>query len=45
MNLYEINAQIEQAWNAAVDPDTGEIISEQAAQAVEALSLTREEKD
>lgn len=43
-SLYEINAQIEQAWSAAVDPETGEIISEEAAQAVEQLAMAREEK-
>lgn len=43
-SLYEINAQIEQAWNAAVDPETGEIISEEAAQAVEQLTMAREDK-
>lgn len=40
-SLYEINAQIEQAWSAAVDPETGEIISEEAAQAIEQLSMAR----
>lgn len=29
-SLYQINAEIEQAWGAAVDPDTGEIINEDA---------------
>lgn len=43
-SLYEINAQIEQAWSAAVDPETGEIISEEAAQAVERLTMAREDK-
>ena len=43
-SLYEINAQIEQAWSAAVDPETGEIISEEAAQAIEQLSMARDEK-
>lgn len=43
-SLYQINAEIEQAWSAAVDPETGEIISEEAAQAVEQLSMAREEK-
>lgn len=43
-SLYQINAQIEQAWSAAVDPETGEIISEEAAQAIEQLSMAREEK-
>lgn len=43
-SLYEINAHIEQAWSAAVDPETGEIISEEAAQAVEQLTMAREDK-
>lgn len=43
-SLYEINAQIEQAWSAAVDPETGEIISDEAAQAVEQLTMAREDK-
>lgn len=43
-SLYQINAQIEQAWSAAVDPETGEIISEEAAQAVEQLTMAREDK-
>lgn len=43
-SLYEINAQIEQAWSTAVDPETGEIISEEAAQAVEQLTMAREDK-
>lgn len=43
-SLYEINAQIEQVWSAAVDPETGEIISEEAAQAVEQLTMAREDK-
>ncbi len=43
-SLYQINAQIEQVWSAAVDPETGEIISEEAAQAVEQLTMAREDK-
>lgn len=43
-SLYQINAEIEQAWSAAVDPETGEIISEEAAQAVEQLTMAREDK-
>lgn len=43
-SLYEINSQIEQAWGAAVDPDTGEIINEEAMQAFSELSMTRDEK-
>lgn len=43
-SLYEINAQIEQAWGAAVDPDTGEIINEKALQELDGLTMQREEK-
>lgn len=43
-SLYEINSQIEQAWGAAVDPDTGEIINEDALQELEQLGMQREEK-
>lgn len=44
ISLYEINSQIEQAWGAAVDPDTGEIINEEALQALDGLTMQREEK-
>lgn len=43
-SLYEINSQIEQVWGAAVDPDTGEIINEEALQALDGLTMQREEK-
>lgn len=43
-SLYEINSQIEQTWGAAVDPDTGEIINEEALQELEQLGMQREEK-
>lgn len=43
-SLYEINSQIEQAWGAAVDPDTGEIINEDALQELDGLTMQREEK-
>lgn len=43
-SLYEINSQIEQVWGAAVDPDTGEIINEEALQELEQLGMQREEK-
>jgi hypothetical protein len=39
ISLYEINSQIEQAWGAAVDPDTGEIINEEALQALDGLTM------
>jgi hypothetical protein len=43
-SLYEINSQIEQVWGTAVDPDTGEIINEDALQELEQLGMQREEK-
>ena len=43
-SLYEINSQIEQAWNVAIDPDTGEVISEEALQELDGLTMQREEK-
>lgn len=43
-SLYEINSQIEQVWGAAVDPDTGEVINEEALQELEQLGMQREEK-
>lgn len=43
-SLYGINSQIEQTWGAAVDPDTGEIINEEALQELEQLGMQREEK-
>lgn len=42
--LYEISAELEKAWNAAVDPETGEIINEEAMQAINELSMARDEK-
>lgn len=43
-SLYEINSQIDRVWGAAVDPDTGEIINEEALQELEQLGMQREEK-
>lgn len=43
-SLYQINAEIERAWGAAVDPDTGEIINEDALQELDGLTMQREEK-
>lgn len=42
--LYEISAELEKAWNSAIDPDTGEIINEDALQELEQLGMQREEK-
>lgn len=42
-NLYEINAQIEALFDAAIDPETGEVNEDLYAE-MEALQMAREEK-
>lgn len=42
--LYKINAELEKAWNAAIDPETGEIINEEANLLINELSMARDEK-
>lgn len=44
MNLYEINQQITEAFDAAVDPETGEIVSEEALDKLRDLQMDRDEK-
>lgn len=44
MNLYEINSQIMAAFEAAVDMETGEIVNEEAYNALNGLQMAREEK-
>lgn len=44
MNLYGINSQIMEAFEAAVDMETGEIINEAAYEALNGLQMEREEK-
>lgn len=44
MNLYEINAELEAAFNAAIDPETGEILDESMAEQFEQLQVDRETK-
>ena len=44
MNLYEINAALEQAYEEAVDPETGEIIENAAYAAIDGLQMELEEK-
>ena len=44
MNLYEINAALEQAYEEAVDPETGEIIENEAYKAIDGLQMALEEK-
>ena len=42
MTLYEINAQLEQAFLDCIDPETGEITGE--TDALDALTIARDEK-
>lgn len=44
MNLYEINAELEAAFNAVIDPETGEILDESMAEQFEQLQVDRETK-
>ena len=44
MNLYEIDARIMEAFEAAVDDETGEIVNEEAYAALDALQEARDEK-
>lgn len=44
MTLYEINSELESAFNAAVDPDTGEILDADKLEAFEQLQMVQEEK-
>lgn len=44
MRLYDINEALAQALEAAFDPETGEILNEDAFQQVAALELARDEK-
>lgn len=44
MTLYEISYELEEAFNAAIDPETGEIIDEEAKARLDALMMEQEEK-
>lgn len=44
MNLYEINEQIIEAFDEAIDPETGEIIDEEAFDRLDQLKEDFEEK-
>ena len=44
MKLYDIDKALEEALDAAIDPETGEILDDSALADVEALQLAREEK-
>ena len=44
MNLYEINAALMQAYDDAVDPETGEIVENEAYKAIAGLQMDLEEK-
>lgn len=44
MNLYEINQEIEKAFDEAIDPETGELISEEAFEYLDQLEAERDMK-
>lgn len=44
MNLYEIDQNMMDAFNEAVDPDTGEIIDEEALERFNKLAMSRDTK-
>ena len=44
MTLYEIDNRITEALARAIDPDTGELIDEEALQALDDLQMERKEK-
>lgn len=44
MNLYEIDARITEAFEAAVDPETGEIINQEAYEALDGLQMEMSRK-
>ena len=44
MTIYEIDAQVAAAFGRAVDPETGEIINEKAAEELDKLQISRDEK-
>lgn len=44
MNLYEINKNLQAAFDACIDPETGEIIDEEKLKEFEGLQMQRDEK-
>lgn len=44
MNLYEINANIMEAFEKAIDPETGEILDAEAVEELEGLQIQRDDK-
>lgn len=44
MNLYEIDANLQAAFEKAIDPETGEILDEEMAKDFEQLTMDRDEK-
>lgn len=44
MNLYEINEKLQEAFEACVDQETGEIINEDVLEVFKQLQLDRDEK-
>lgn len=44
MTLYEIDQALEEAWQEAIDPETGEILNEEALEILDELAMAKEEK-
>lgn len=44
IELYEINKQLQEAYESAVDPETGEILSDEALDRISTLEMARDEK-
>jgi hypothetical protein len=44
MNLYEIDQKMMEAFTAAVDPETGEIVDEEMKSAFDQLTIDRDQK-
>lgn len=44
MNLYEISAEIQSAWDKAVDQETGEVLSEEALELIDKLEMDFDNK-
>lgn len=44
MKLYEINHALEEAWERAMDPETGEILDADAIEEINNLEMAKEEK-
>lgn len=44
MNLYEIDSRLSAAFDAAIDPETGEVLDESALDDFQALEMARDDK-